>query len=73
MLISIIKIALVRNDLYSFSNQEKVQNSALEIGIIHPTRHSCHAIIEGFPKYYINNPSSLIETAVSSGGVEVIN
>ena len=25
------------------------------------------------PKYYINNPSSLIETAVSSGGVEVIN
>jgi hypothetical protein len=26
-----------------------------------------------FPKYYINNPSSLIETAVSSGGVEVID
>ena len=25
------------------------------------------------PKYYINNPSSLIETAVGSGGVEVIN
>ena len=25
------------------------------------------------PKYYINNPSSLIETAVSSGGVEVID
>jgi hypothetical protein len=24
-------------------------------------------------KYYINNPSSLIETAVRSGGVEVIN
>ena len=26
-----------------------------------------------FPKNYINNPSSLIETAVSSGGVEVID
>jgi len=73
MLISIIKITLVRNDIYSFSNQEKGHNSAWETGIFHPTRHSCHAKVEGFPKYYINNPSSLIETAVSSGGVEVID
>ena len=48
-------------------------NTDADTGIFHPTRPSSHVIVEGFPKYYINNPSSLIETAVSSGGVEVID
>ena len=37
------------------------------------TRPRCYEMVEGFPKYYINNPSRLIETEVGSGGVEVIN
>jgi len=30
--------ALIRNDPYSFSNQEKGQNSAWETGSFHPTK-----------------------------------
>ncbi len=39
----------------------------------HPASPSYYFINEGFPKYYINNPSRLIKTAVGSGGVEVMN
>jgi len=41
---------------FSLSIQEKGQNSAWDTGIFKPTRHSSHVIVEGFPKYYINNP-----------------
>ena len=41
-----------------------------DIGNFHPTRRSGYVISAGIPKYYINNPSRLIKTAVGSGGVE---
>ena len=54
------------------SNQE-TQTTTTNGGNFHPTRPSRGVISEGIPKYYINNPSRLIKTAVGSGGVEVIN
>ena len=42
-------------------------------GNFHPTSPSYYFTSGGFPKYYINNPSRLIKTAVGSGGVEVMN
>jgi hypothetical protein len=41
-----------------------------DIGNFHLTRRSGYVISAGIPKYYINNPSRLIKTAVGSGGVE---
>jgi hypothetical protein len=41
-----------------------------DIGNFHLTRRSGYVISVGIPKYYINNPSRLIKTAVGSGGVE---
>ena len=49
------------------------ENTTRDTGNFHPTRPSRGVISEGIPKYYINNPSRLIKTAVGSGGVEVIN
>jgi len=51
----------------------KHENISPNRGNFHPTGPNSDQISDRFPKYYINNPSSLIETAVSSGGVEVIN
>ncbi len=48
-------------------------NITTDEGNFHPTRPSRSVFSKGFPKYYINNPSSLIKNAVGSGGVEVIN
>ncbi len=52
------------------SNQE-TQTTTTNGGNLHPTGPSRCVISEGIPKYYINNPSRLIKTAVGSGGVEV--
>jgi hypothetical protein len=41
-----------------------------DIGNFHLTIRSGYVISAGIPKYYINNPSRLIKTAVGSGGVE---
>ena len=56
----------------------RMSSSVIKENLIHKTnnfysRSPLHYEIIRFPKYYINNPSSLIETAVSSGGVEVID
>ncbi len=42
-------------------------------GNFHLTSPYYYFTSEGFPNYYINNPSRLIKTAVGSGGVEVMS
>ncbi len=67
------KLLVVDNTQNNPSNARVDGYITTNVGNFHPTRPSYYFTSEGFPKYYINNPSRLIKTAVGSGGVEVIN
>ncbi|MDN5847250.1 MAG: hypothetical protein L0H53_13365 [Candidatus Nitrosocosmicus sp.] len=60
----------IKNDPYNLSIQENCQNTTQATANFSLTRTICGEISEGITKYYINNPSRLIKTAVRSGGVE---
>ncbi len=61
---------LTKISMNSKLSSEIKQNITTNGGNFHPTRPNSGEIGEWIPKYYINNPSSLIKTAVGSGGVE---